>query len=418
MLFVASDDFTPANNPPYTASARDNKNHDRRAAPPPDVPDYEVTVETLRLLVVDDEAGMRMAVTRTLRQFRVSVDRVGLDYQFELLEAGTAEEGLEIIEESRPEIMLLDQKLPGMSGIELMTRLVEDPDAPLVIMITAYATIETAIQATKKGAYDFLPKPFTPEELRNTVAKAAEHAVVSREAVRLAKERRQVRFQFLSVLAHELKAPLNAVQSFIDVLEDQGDSLPTEDREKVLGRCSHRLHYMRKMIDDLLDLTRIESGQKKREPAEIDLACVVGTAIDTVRPDAEQKSVTITFDSEGDLTAVADRGEMEIICNNLVSNAVKYNRPEGTVTIRVIREGERVTISVADTGIGLSKEEADRLFEDFVRIKNEKTRGIPGSGLGLSIVKKIARMNGGDVEVESTPDVGSTFTVTMKLPQP
>jgi two-component system, sensor histidine kinase and response regulator len=372
-------------------------------------------LETLKLLVVDDEPGMRMAVTRTLRTFHVAVDRVGKEYRFELFEADSAEAGLAKIETDTPDIMLLDQKLPGMSGIDLMTLLAEMPDAPLVIMITAYATIETAIQATKKGAYDFLPKPFTPEELRNTVAKASEHAVVSREAARLARERRQVRFQFLSVLAHELKSPINAVQGFIDIMSDQNVSLTDDDKETILGRCSVRIRYMRKMIDDLLDLTRIESGQKKRELMSIDVTEIIQTAIESVSADAAARSIAIEFEPESKIIVHADQSEFEIVCNNLISNAVKYNRNGGTVKVTVQRDGDILRISVEDTGIGLSGEEIDRLFEDFVRIKSAKTRGIPGSGLGLSIVKKIAKLNGGDIAVLSTPDIGSTFTATMVL---
>ena len=375
----------------------------------------ENCMETLKLLVVDDEPGMRMAVTRTLRTFHVAVDRVGKEYRFELFEADSAEAGLAKIETDTPDIMLLDQKLPGMSGIDLMTLLAEMPDAPLVIMITAYATIETAIQATKKGAYDFLPKPFTPEELRNTVAKASEHAVVSREAARLARERRQVRFQFLSVLAHELKSPINAVQGFIDIMSDQNVSLTDDDKETILGRCSVRIRYMRKMIDDLLDLTRIESGQKIRELMSIDVTEIIQTAIESVSADAAARSIAIEFEPEPKIIVHADQSEFEIVCNNLISNAVKYNRDGGTVKVALTRDGDILQISVEDTGIGLSGEEIDRLFEDFVRIKSAKTRGIPGSGLGLSIVKKIAKLNGGDIAVQSTPDIGSTFTATMVL---
>ncbi len=370
-------------------------------------------MDTITILSVDDEEGMRLAITRTLSRFTVHVDDVDKDYSLSLLEAASAEEALPLIENESPDIMLLDQKLPGMSGIDMMSSLSSHKPAPLVIMITAYATIETAIQATKKGAYDFLPKPFTPEELRNTVSKAAQHAVLAEQAQNLERERRQVRFQFLSVLAHELKSPLNAVQGFIDIMLDQGDSLSEEDRETILNRSSVRLHYMRKMIDDLLDLTRIESGQKKRELEIINVYQSVKTAIDTAGPDANDKSVDIKLECDENTEFRADPSEIEIILNNLISNAVKYNKEGGTVDVSITRDDDRLIIRVSDTGIGMSKEDTERLFQDFVRIKNEKTRGIPGSGLGLSIVKKIATLYRGDVDVDSAPNEGSTFTVTL-----
>ncbi len=370
-------------------------------------------MESITILVVDDEEGMRLAITRTLSRFAVHVEDVGKEYELSLHEAGSAEEALEKIESESPDIILLDQKLPGMSGIDLMEKISGTKEAPLVVMITAYATIETAIQATKKGAYDFLPKPFTPEELRNTVTKAVQHSVLAAQAHDLEKERRQVRFEFLSVLAHELKSPLNAVQGFVDIMLDQGDSLSEEERNTILNRSSVRLHYMRKMIDDLLDLTRIESGRKKRELQEIDVCGPARRAIDTATPDAEEKSVEINLHCEGDTVFTCDPGELEIILNNLISNAVKYNRKGGSVAVAIDRRDGALVIGVSDTGIGMSREDTEKLFRDFVRIKNEKTRGIPGSGLGLSIVKKIVDLYDGDIDVESTPDEGSTFTVTL-----
>jgi signal transduction histidine kinase len=109
-----------------------------------------------------------------------------------------------------------------------------------------------------------------------------------------------------------------------------------------------------------------------------------------------------------------DRSEIEIILNNLISNAVKYNRDNGTVTVKLTDSPDEVTMTVSDTGIGMSEEERERLFGEFVRIKNDKTRNILGSGLGLNIVKRIAALYDGRVSVESTPEVGSTFSVVLR----
>jgi signal transduction histidine kinase len=126
------------------------------------------------------------------------------------------------------------------------------------------------------------------------------------------------------------------------------------------------------------------------------------------------KKITLQMHGETPVPMIADRNEIEIIFNNLLSNAVKYNRDGGRVDVRMGLDEHKVTITVADTGIGMSSEEAAKLFKDFVRIKSEKTASIPGSGLGLSLVKKLAIMYGGDATVSSKPDVGSTFTVVMQ----
>jgi signal transduction histidine kinase len=170
---------------------------------------------------------------------------------------------------------------------------------------------------------------------------------------------------------------------------------------------------MRKLIADLLDLTQIESGEKNRELTEVDLAAAAVAAIEVVTAQATQRSVTVELHSAGPLTISADAREIEIIFNNLLTNAIKYNRDGGRVDVTLGRAGKQAVIAVADTGIGLTAEELKRLFGEFVRIRNEKTQSILGSGLGLSIVKKLAMLYGGDVQVESQPDVGSTFTVTL-----
>jgi len=171
---------------------------------------------------------------------------------------------------------------------------------------------------------------------------------------------------------------------------------------------------MRKLIVDLLDLTRIESGQKKRELDQVDLLEVARLALETSAPEAVERDVTIQLRHFEPTAMLADRNEIEMVFNNLVSNAVKYNKKGGSVAVDVARKGDEVTVSVADTGIGMTEEEAARLFDSFVRIKNEKTFGILGSGLGLAIVKKVAALYSGEVSVQSAPDAGSTFTVVLR----
>lgn len=371
-------------------------------------------MDNLRVLVVDDEPGIRFGATRVLQGFRVRVPESESDVGFAISQAESGEEAIAYLQDNGVDILLLDHKLPGMSGLEVLEWVAAEPRDWLTVMITAYATIETAVSATKRGAYDFLAKPFTPEELKATVAKTARHLLLQREAKRLADEKRQVRFQFISVLAHELKAPLAAVEGYLQLLRDGVVAPGSPKAGEVLGRSLERIDGMRKLIVDILDLTRIESGQKKRELADVDVREVAARAIETSLPAARRRQIAIELSAPERLPMRADPGELEIIFNNLISNAVKYNRDSGRVEVRLAEAGDLVRIEVADTGIGMSREEVGLLFGEFVRIKNAKTRGIQGSGLGLSILKKLAALYGGDVSVESTPDVGTTFTVTLQ----
>jgi two-component system, sensor histidine kinase and response regulator len=370
--------------------------------------------ETLHLMVVDDELGMRLSVERALRNYTTWYEDIEAEVSFRITMADSGEAALDLLAVDPADILLLDFKLPGISGLDVLQTLAERKSETLVVMITAYASLETAVQATKVGAFDFLAKPFNPDELKASVHKTSKHAMAQRAARKLAGERRQIRFEFLSVLAHELKSPLAAVEGNLRILRDRSLGEKLDDYDHLVKRSMLRLDGMRKLIMDLLDLTQIESGQKKRELAPVDVCAVAAQVLETHQVLAAEKWVTLGFNPKGPVLLEADAGELEIIFNNLVSNAIKYNQDNGSVTVTVEDGREAVTIAVRDTGIGMSAEEMSRLFGEFSRIRNEKTRNILGSGLGLSILRRLAALYGGTVQVQSEPGEGSTFTVVLK----
>ena len=370
-------------------------------------------MDTLRVLVADDEIGMRLGVMRTLRDFKVQMPDVNKEVAFTVEQAESGEEALEIIRRQPPDILLLDHKMPGISGLDVLDQLTEMHLDMLTVMITAYASIETAVIATKRGAYDFLAKPFTPEELKSTIQKTAARLVLAKQARKLTEEKRQVRFEFIRVLGHELKAPLNAVAGYLNLIKErsQGDNLAAYD--EMIARSMIRIDGMNKLIHDLLDLTRIESGQKNRKPAMVDLVAAAQVAIEAVRPEAQTRNISVELHSNGSLPIMADAGELEMIFNNLLSNAVKYNRDGGSVDVALTRRKSQVVIAVADSGIGMTKDNIERIFDEFVRIRTKDTAQVDGTGLGLSIVKKLVQFYGGNISVESQPDMGTTITVVL-----
>ncbi len=371
-------------------------------------------METLNVLVVDDEFGMRQGAERSLRSFTVDLPDISDEVRFAIRTAASGKELEEKLAAGPADILLLDHKLPDTTGLEILDRVSRQSLDLLTIMITAYASLETAVAATRRGAYDFLAKPFTPEELRGAVRKAARHLILQRKARRLAEETRQVRFQFISVLAHEMKAPLAAIEGYLQMIRERAVGDNQESYDRMLDRCLLRTEGMRKLIADLLDLTAIESGRRQRNLVQVDLAEAARMAVENVKEEALRRGIAIELDVPDGFAMEADRTEVDMILNNLVSNAVKYNRDHGQVRVSVGAAGDAVRIRVSDTGIGMSPEETKRLFNDFSRIKNEKTRHILGSGLGLSTVKKLATLYGGEVAVKSRPDAGSTFTVTLR----
>ncbi|TVR70971.1 MAG: hybrid sensor histidine kinase/response regulator [Marinilabiliales bacterium] len=375
-------------------------------------------MEKLQVLVVDDEPGICSGITRILSRYSVGFPFMDEDIAFEVLETHTGEEAIGIIEKKVPDIILLDNKLPGIQGIEVLEHINKKNLDTIVLMITSYASLELAVKATNQGAHDFIPKPFTPQELKSAIESVTKHIFLKRMTRKLNKEGRQIRFQFLSVLSHELKAPLNAIEGYLRIMEDRQAGNDLDAYNKIIERSLVRVKGMRSLIMDLLDLTRIESGKKKREVVPVNMTEVARLSIDTMGPISIQKDVKIDLDAPGEVFMEADREEMEIIFNNLLSNAIKYNIEGGTVDCKIEQQDQSILITVSDTGIGITEEEIPRLFQEFVRIRNEKTRQIAGSGLGLSIVKKLIRLYKGEIKVSSKPGEGSTFTVIFPLKTP
>ncbi len=373
--------------------------------------DNPLPVHPLDVLIVDDEAGMRAGAERSLEGFTVELPDFGETVSFTVRSAGTGEEALAQLKAKSPDILLLDYKLPDMTGIDVLAA---SPGDVLTIMITAFASLEVAVTATKRGAFDFLAKPFTPEELRATVGKAARSIYLHRKARRLEEEKRQVRFEFIRVLAHELKSPLAVVEGYMHLIRERAKGGDLAAYDSMVERSVVRIGGMRKLVMDLLDLTRLESGRKQRAIETVDLARAAGLVAENVAARAAQRKVSVEVKVPPGLALPADAGELDMILSNLLTNAVKYNWEGGRAVLELAPDGEGVRITCADTGIGMTPEEQAKLFGEFVRMKNEHTRGIDGSGLGLSILRKVVALYGGDIKVASEYGKGTTFTVTLK----
>jgi signal transduction histidine kinase len=367
----------------------------------------------LKVLVIDDEPGIRSGVARILRDFHVTYPFMDEDYTFNLLEAASGEDGITIIEKDMPDVLLLDNKLPGIQGVDVLEYIRERKYDIVVAMITSYASLDVAIRATRDGATDFIPKPFTPQELKSSIENITKQLYLKRITHKLKQDGKKIRFQFLSVLSHELKAPLNALEGYLRMMQEKQVGDRIDDYATQIDRSLQRIQGMRNLIMDLLDFTKIRLERKEEKIQEVNLAEVASGAIVTVQPYAIQMEVSINLEVRSDSIIMADPDDMEIIFNNLISNAVKYNKFGGKADITIDSSDTEAILIFSDTGIGITKTDSENLFTEFVRIKNEKTRNISGSGLGLSIVKKVIELYHGTIKVDSTPDVGTVFTVRL-----
>jgi signal transduction histidine kinase len=185
--------------------------------------------------------------------------------------------------------------------------------------------------------------------------------------------------------------------------------------DQLIERSLTRIKGMRNLIMDLLDFTKIGWERKTKKLYQVNLNEIARMAINTIQPYAIQKNIQIFLHAQLPVSVMANTSDMEIIFNNLISNAVKYNYEDGRVDIELTSNDKFAIIRVEDTGIGIAPDEQQSIFHEFFRVKNDKTKEITGSGLGLSIVKKIIELYKGEISVSSTPDIGSTFTV--KLPK-
>jgi len=369
-------------------------------------------METLSILVVDDEPGIRSGIRRILSDHTVSFPFMDDDYAFICREAASGEEALDMMEEALPDILLLDNKLPGMDGMEVLEIIRQRKMDLMVAMITSYASLEVAARATEDGAWDFIPKPFTPAELKASIDLITKQYFLKRITTSMQAEGKKIRYQFLSVLSHELKSPLNALEGYLELMKARELGEEIQEYDQVLDRSLQRIEGMRSLILDLLDFTKIRLERKEDKVQRVDLGERARMAISTIQLLANMRNISVSFVGDP-VFCQADPSDIDILFNNLLSNAVKYNQEGGKVTLSLQRKDQGVEIEVEDTGIGMSKGEVAQLFKEFVRIKNLRTKGISGSGLGLSIVAKIASLYGGHVQVESTPNKGSTFRVIL-----
>ncbi len=370
-------------------------------------------MSTIKILVIDDEPGIRSGITRVLRSFTVGFPFLEEDFDFVIIEAATGEEGLYYINNSNIDIVLLDNKLPGIQGIEILDYINNNQLDLAVTMITSYASLDLAVAATKKGAYNFVPKPFTPAELKIAVENATKHLYLKRMTTKMNLEGKQLRFQFLSVLSHELKSPLNAIEGYLQLMQDKllGNDLSKYD--DMLNRSMERIMGMRTLIMDLLDLTRLSSNTGEKVRMKVDLSMICKMAIDTIKPLAIQRNINIIKHIKDDVIFYSNSIDIEIIFNNILSNAVKYNIDNGLLIITLDETEDSVLISVEDTGIGIAESDIDKLFIEFTRIRNEETKFISGSGLGLSILKKTVDSYHGKVDVNSEIGKGTKFEITL-----
>ncbi|HSJ54216.1 MAG TPA: ATP-binding protein [Anaerolineae bacterium] len=371
--------------------------------------------EKLRVLVVDDEPGMREGCRRALTLAGFAADT-----------ASDLNEALALLRRNVYELFLLDVMLPGGSGLDLLDPILSrDPDATCII-ITGFSSIEVAVEAIRRGAYNFLSKPFTSDTLLVAVnqaverrrLKAFERAAQDLERAKEELERLdQVKSQLMLKVAHELRAPVAAVQSYVNLV--LAGYVSEKELNPMLRRVQERLQEMLDVIADLLELARLKQASEQHvTTAPQDMTAILQEVCDLLRPQAQAKRLNFQVEAGGEPCIIANREHMRQIWMNLVSNAIKYTPQGGRVLVTLQSDGAVLRGTVQDSGIGIAQEDMQHLFQEFFRTEQAKASGQIGTGLGLSIVKQIVDCYQGQIEVTSCPGQGSCFSFVLPLQPP
>jgi len=266
----------------------------------------------------------------------------------------------------------------------------------------------------KLGAYDFLPKPFTQDELSIIVRRGLEKRKLSLESASLRQEKERMKEYFITLVTHELRSPLVTVQQYCNTILGGfvGDVKP--EQEEILKRCQERIKELLKLVEDWLNVSRVERGEIVDRLEPVNLVPLIRDAVSALQTSAEMKPVTINVDSVDDLPFVrGDTETLELVFMNLIINGIKFNEEGGKVEITARENGKYVTVEVADTGIGIPEECLPFVFNEFYRVRNKATRNITGSGLGLSLVKRIVEAHSGSIQAVSEVGKGSMFTIML-----
>ena len=318
-----------------------------------------------------------------------------------------------MVEEFRPDLIFVDLKMPGISGFEVIEKIQEIDPAIVTIVITGFATINSAVEAMQKGAFDFLPKPFTPDELRLITRRGLEKRKLVLETLALRREKELLREHFAAIVSHELKSPLATTQQHLFTLSSELSGQLTEDQSRRFERIQTRINDLMQLIHTWLRAISVDINTIKENFQPASLQTIISKAVGNLEPHAVRKDISITSTIAEDVPQVyGDEGTLVEAIVNIAGNAVKYSPAGSLIDINVNRVGSEIVIQIQDNGIGISKEDLPYIFEDFYT-SSDKQKDERGSGVGLALTRRIIEAHDGTISVESELGQGSTFELRL-----
>lgn len=366
----------------------------------------------IKILLVEDNPGDARLIEEYLSESKYS--------KFECIWVQRLEEALETWADIRPDVVLLDLSLPGSRGFETFAKAyAEISDRPIVVL-TGLDDELLAVKTVDEGAQDYLVKGHVDASLLERVVRYAmgRHKIQRelREARDAAEAASRAKSAFLRNMSHELKTPLTAILGYAELLLHEVAG-PLNDQQKKASESIHRSgKHLMSLISDLLDLAKVEVGKVQVDLGPVDLRQVIDWSLPMVSDRAMKNKVELSAEiSDGLSHVLANERAVRQVMLNLLTNAIKFSPEGGEVSITTRTDGDQVIVDVADTGLGISPDEIEKVFDPFERSEREDSRRIEGTGLGLPLVKGLLVAMGGTIEATSVLGTGSCFTFTLPV---
>jgi len=390
--------------------------------------------DEVRVLIVDDEEGMRDFLAFVLKT-----------EGYQPLTAAGGREALELLQRNNIDAILADLKMPGMDGLELLRRIREYDQNAVVIIMTAYASLQTALEAMKYGAYDYLLKPFdNVDTVMNAVARAVERRKLSRRNTRLLadleraneqltrmyesaqqqavnlqqaydelKKQTELRSRQMSRLLDALLDSLAQIKERLALLTSESQGPLSDEQREALLRTEQQADEIVRVVDDMLYLQQAEAHQAQFNPRPLSLATLVTQVCQRLQSKADERAITWDCSFPAALPPVlADEVHLRRAITHLLDNALKFSPPSGVISVSLQWEGNQMRLNVRDQGRGIPEEKLEHVF-DYLHHLDSARRQEAGWGLGLAVVKRVVDAHGGAIEINSGEGKGTTVTLIL-----
>jgi signal transduction histidine kinase len=386
--------------------------------------------DVARLLVVDDEESLRITTAAILEREGYVVDT-----------ASSGDEAIALLQKLEYDLVLTDLHMEGGDGLSVLNQIRRQAPLTISVVLTGFASVESAIAALQEGAYDYLVKPCDIDSMRHTIRRGVDHRrlmlaeqkartdleQLNRDLEKRIEERtaqltkanedlaeaNRAKDVFLATLSHELRTPLTPVVGWIKLL--RSGSLDEKSISQALDAIERNAWLQSRLIDDLLDTSRIATGKLHFEPVPTDLNASVKAALETVKESAANRKIELISNIHaGPLVVAGEPVRLQQIAWNLISNAIKFTEPGGKVMVTTLNRGHQAILMVEDTGIGIAPDFLPHVFDRFRQADGSTSRMHGGLGLGLAIAHALTKMHSGSLSVES-PGVGQGASFSLSV---